>query len=206
MNCNWLQRYRNWPYQYCNWPYRYTDYSMLFTVNQSLSESMQSPTYIECSSVFPSQETETDTFSFSHAKFQQLLFFSLSISLAGVAFSLVNFLNIFQLIASDDSTWLLPSELFRTYSQTSDHVANFSQSKQVCLCNPMCSLQESRYQTSQVYFRLPQSILQVSTKCMYACNTRRFANGSEPTQDKLNGDKMVDAIAAAVHGISNSRL
>ena len=82
---------------------------------------MQLSTYIECSSVFfPSQETETDVFSSSYAKFQQ--FFPLSISLARVAFSLVNLQNVFQLIISggniDASTWLLLSDLFHTYSQT----------------------------------------------------------------------------------------
>ena len=45
--CNWQYQYRNWPYQYRNRPYRYTDYSTPFAVNQSLSESMQSPTSIE---------------------------------------------------------------------------------------------------------------------------------------------------------------
>ena len=29
---------------------------------------------------------------------------------------------------------------------------------------------------------------------------------SEPTQDKLNRDKMADMIAAGAHGVSNSRL
>ena len=51
-----------------------------------------------------------------------------SISLARVAFSLVNLRNVFQLTASsvntDASTWLLPSDLFRTYSQTFGRVAN----------------------------------------------------------------------------------
>ena len=45
----------NWLHQYHNWLYWYTDYSTPFTVNQSLSDyNMQSPTYIECYSVFPS--------------------------------------------------------------------------------------------------------------------------------------------------------
>ena len=93
---------RNWPYRYCTWLYRYADYSMRFTLNQSLSESMQVPTHIAWSSVFPSQETGTDTCSSSHAKFQQV--FPLSISLARVAFSLVNLQNIFPLIASGVNT------------------------------------------------------------------------------------------------------
>ena len=74
---------------------------------------------------FPSQETGTDTFSSrSNAKLKQFvcLFFFLSISPARVAISLVNFRNVFQLIVSgvntDASTWLLPPDLFRTYSQT----------------------------------------------------------------------------------------
>ena len=46
-----------------------TDYSTPFMANQSLSESKQLLTYIECSSIFPSQETGTDTLSLSHAKF-----------------------------------------------------------------------------------------------------------------------------------------
>ena len=54
---------------------------------------MQLPTHIECSSIFLPQETRTDTFSSSHAKFQQ--FFPLKISLATVAFSLDNLWNIF---------------------------------------------------------------------------------------------------------------
>ena len=162
MNCNWLYRYRNWPYQYCNWPYQYTDYSPPFTENWSLLESMQSPTYIECSSVFPSLETRTDdTFSSNYAMFNSFSF--LSISLARVAFSWVNLQNIFQMIASDvnpnASTWLLLSDLFRTYSQIWDRVANFSQSKWVFSCNPMRDLQEIHYKTSQAYFRLPQSCL-----------------------------------------------
>ena len=36
---------------------------MPFVVNRSLSESMQSPTHIECSSSFLSQEIRTDIFS-----------------------------------------------------------------------------------------------------------------------------------------------
>ena len=120
MNRNWPYRYRNCPYRYRNCLYRYTDYSTPFAVNPSLSESMQSPKHIECSSVFPSQETGTNTFSSSQAKFQQL--FTWSISLARVAFSLVNLRNVFQLITSvvntDASTWLLPSEFFHTYWQT----------------------------------------------------------------------------------------
>ena len=93
---------------------------MPFAVNQSLSESMQSATHIECSSVFPFQETRTDTFSLSHAKFHQ--FFPVSLSLAGVALSLVNLQNVCQLIASgvntDASKFLLPLNLFHINSQT----------------------------------------------------------------------------------------
>ena len=102
-----------------------------FAENRSLLESMQSPTHIECSSVFPSQETGTlYTFSSSHAKFKLFFFFFLfSISIARVAFSLVSLRNVFPLIASgvntDISTWFLPSDVFRTYSQTQDRVANF---------------------------------------------------------------------------------
>ena len=122
---------RSWLYQYRNWPYLYTDYSTPFAGNQSLSESMQSLTQIECSLVFLSQETGTDTFSSGHAKFQQV--FNSSISLARVAFSLVNLQNVFLLIASgvntDASTWLLPLDLFLTYLQTQDHMVNFSQCK-----------------------------------------------------------------------------
>ena len=58
-----------------NWPYRYTDYNTAFAENRSLSESVQSPTHIECSSVFPSQETGTDAISSSHAKFKQFFMF-----------------------------------------------------------------------------------------------------------------------------------
>ena len=43
-------------------------YSTLFAVNRPLSESLQSPTHIECSSGFLSQETRTDTFSSSHVR------------------------------------------------------------------------------------------------------------------------------------------
>ena len=55
--------------------------------------------------VLPFQETGTYIFSWSHAEFQQLfMFFPLSISLARIAFSLVNLQNIFQLIASGMNT------------------------------------------------------------------------------------------------------
>ena len=114
------QMNHNWPYPYHNWPYGYTDYSTPSPVNQSLSVFMQSPTHIECSSGFLSQEITTDTFSFCRAKFKQ--FFPLSISLERVASSLVKFQNVFLLIASvvntDASTWLLPSDLFRICLQT----------------------------------------------------------------------------------------
>ena len=103
MNCNWL-------YWYCDRLYRYTDYSTPFVVIQS----MQSPTHIECSPVFLSQETGTNAFFSSHAKIKQ--FFPWSISLARVAVSLVSLQNIFQLITSgvntDASTWLLLLGLF----------------------------------------------------------------------------------------------
>ena len=82
--------------------------------------------------------------------------FTLYQFLMRVAFSLVNLSNVFQLTTSgvntDASTWLLPSDLLHTYSQTLDRMANFSQSKQVFSCNPMRGLWESRYKTSQVYF------------------------------------------------------
>ena len=85
------------------------------------NQSMLSPTHVECSSVFRSQETGTDKFPSIHAKFQQF-FLLFSTSLANVAFSLVNLRNVFGLIASgvntDASTWLLQSDLFRMYSQT----------------------------------------------------------------------------------------
>ena len=48
-----------------NWPYWYTANSTLFAVYRYLSESIQSPTRIECFSGFLSQETGTDTFSTS---------------------------------------------------------------------------------------------------------------------------------------------
>ena len=99
-------------------------------------------------------------------------FFIFSLSLARVAFSLVNLSNVFRLIASgvntDASTWLLPSDLFCTYSQTEDRVANFLQGNRVFLCNHTCNFQESRHETSQAYFRLPQSHLQTSTKHLRA--------------------------------------
>ena len=110
MNRNLLYRYRNLTNRYRNWPYRYTDYSTPFAENRSLSESMQSPTHTECSTVFPSQETGTGTF------------FRAMRSSSRVAFSLVSLRNVFPLIATDVNTdasaWLLPSDLFRTYSQT----------------------------------------------------------------------------------------
>ena len=117
-------------------------------------------------------------------------FSPLSISLASVALSLVNLQNVFLLIASgvntDASTWLLPSDLFHTYSQTYDHMANLSQSKQVFLCNPTCGLRESHHETLQAYFRLPQSRLQASTKRTYVRNTRPFSNGTPPSQLRTN--------------------
>ena len=87
----------------------------LFAVNRSLSESMQSST-LSVLRFFSSQEIGTNTFSLSHAKFQQ--FFLLSISLATVAFSLVNLQLIASGVNTDASTWLLLSDLFRTYSKT----------------------------------------------------------------------------------------
>ena len=60
------------------------------------------------------------------------------------------------------STWFIPSDLFRSYSQTYDRVANFSQNKRVFSCNPMRDLRESRYKTAQAYFCLPESRLQAS--------------------------------------------
>ena len=67
------------------------------------------------------------------------------------------------------------------------------------------SVARENRQTQQVYFHLPQSRLQASMKYMYVCNTRPFANSYEPTQDKLNRDKMADMVAAVAHGISNSQ-
>ena len=165
---------------------------------------MQSPTHIECSLVFPSQETGTNTFSLSRGKFKQS--FLSSISHARVAFSLANLRNVFQLTASgvnaDASTWLLPSDLFRTYSQPLGRMANFSQSKRVFSCNPVRDLRESCYTTQQANFRL-----QASTTRTYAHNWAIFKRyASEPTQDKLNREKMADMIATGTHGVSNSRL
>ena len=58
-HCNWPYRFRNWPYRHRNWPYRYSDYSTPFAVNRYLSESMQLPTHIECSSgFFPPKKPE----------------------------------------------------------------------------------------------------------------------------------------------------
>ena len=140
---------------------------------------MQSPTHIGRSLGFLSQETGTETFSSSHAKFQE--FFPSSVSLAMVAISLVNLRNVFPLIASGvkagASTWLLPSDLFRTYSQTFDRAANFSQSKRVFF--PMCGFRESHHETSQPYFRLPQSRT-------YVRDIRPFSNGMHPSQLRTN--------------------
>ena len=145
---------------------RNTDDIMPFVENRSLSEPIQSSIHIECSSAFPSQETGTGTFSSSRAKCKQ--FFIFSISLARVVFSLANLRNVFRLIASGVNTVasirLLLSDLFRTYSQTWDRVANFSKSRRVFSCKPMRDLRESHYKTSHTYFRLPQSRLQASKK------------------------------------------
>ena len=46
--------------------------------------------------------------------------------------------------------------------------------KRVLSCNPMRGLRESGHETSQAYFRLPQSRLQDSTKRTYARDTRPF--------------------------------
>ena len=86
-------------------------------------------------------------------------------------------------------------------------MANFSQSKQVFLCNPMSSLRESCHKTSQTYFRLPQSHLQASTKPTYACDTRPFSNGMPLSQFRTNWIGIewrtwswLDRTASATHG------
>ena len=48
------------------------------------------------------------------------------------------------------------------------------------------SLQESRYETAQAYFCLPQSRLQASTKRTYVCNTRQFSNVTPASQLRTN--------------------
>ena len=50
----------------------------------------------------------------------------------------------------------------------------------------MQGLRESRYETLQAYFRLPQSRLQAFLKCMYAHDTRPFSNGTPPSQLRTN--------------------
>ena len=178
----------NWSYWYHNWPYRYTDYSTPFImVNRSLP-------------VYAIADTHWMFFGFSFPRnwnryiffklCEVLIVFPLPNSLPRVAFSLVNLQNVFQLISSgvntDVSTWLLPLDLFCTYLQTYNRMANFSQSKWVFLCNLMRSLWESHCKTSQAYFRLPQSRLQVSTKHTYAHDTRPFSNSMPSNHLRTN--------------------
>ena len=152
--------------------------------------------HIECSLFFPFQETKTDTFCSSHAKFQQ--FFPLiNFSCKGSLF-FGHSLKVFQLTASgvntNTSTWFLPLGLFCTYTQ--DHMANFSQSKQVFLCNHMRDMRELRYKPSQDHFRLPQSRFQASTQGTYTHNTGPFSNGTSLSKLRT----MIAAGASATSG------
>ena len=103
---------------------------------------------------------------------------------------MVSLRNVFRLIASavntDASTWFLPSDLFRTYSQPQDRVANFSQNKRVFSCNPMHDLRESRYKTSQAQF-LPSTISLASLHETHV-RARHWAifNGTPPSQLRTN--------------------
>ena len=99
---------------YRNWPYQYTDYSMPFEVNQSLSDSMQSLTHIKRSSGFLSQETGTNTFSLSHAKFQQI--FPCNFSCKGSLFFVQSSKHL--------STYRLRSEHRHFYMATSNRLVS----------------------------------------------------------------------------------
>ena len=188
--------------------YRYTDYNTPFVVNRSPSESMQLPTHIECSSGFLSQETGTDTFSLSHEKFQQ--FFPWSTSLARL-----NFFgggggggraSPFPLIASgvntDASTWLLPSDLFRTYLQTawwtSHKVRKFSPAT---LC---AAFQSGIVELVSLFLPATISLANLHETRVCARHEMIFKQyASRPIQDKLNQYKMAELIVAGVHVISS---
>ena len=152
---NWPYRYRNWPYRYRNWPYRYR-----------LQYAFQSPTHIECSSVFPSQETWTDTFSLNRAKFHQ--FFPL------INFSCEDSFFLWSLFETSFSwspqVWtqtLLHGYIRGTYFVSTRRPTTawwtFPKTKEYS-CNPQRGFLESRCETAQAYFRLPQSSLQTSAK------------------------------------------
>ena len=98
-----------------------------------------------------------------------------SVSLAKVAFSLVNLQNIFQLIALGmktefHQTCFMHTRRPRTTWHTCQKANEFS-------CATLCVACENHvYKTSQAYFHLTQSCLQASTKYMYARGTRPFSN------------------------------
>ena len=183
---NWPYRYRNWPYRYRNWPYRYTDYSTPSAVKH-FHQSMQSPTHIECSWGFLSQETGTNTFSSSHAKFQQ--FFPWSISLARVAFSLVNPWNVFPL-CTDASTWLLPSDLFRTYSR-GEFLTKQTSVSRATLCaaceNRVTNLHKPIFACHNLACKPPQNAPMRATLGHF--QTARLWANSGQTESAQNGDR-----------------
>ena len=109
------QMNRNWPYRYRNWCTRlqYTFRGKSISVR-----------------VYAIDDTHWVFFGFSYPRNRSRyiffepcevpIVFPLSVSLDSVAFSLVGLQNVFQLTTSgmktDASSWLLSSDLFRTYS------------------------------------------------------------------------------------------
>ena len=71
---------------------------------------------------------------------------------------------------------------------------------------PYVRLARTALQSSQAYFRLPQSHLQAKTKRTYLHDTRPFSNSTPPSHLWTNRIRIRIMTAARAHSVSNSQL
>ena len=146
---------------------------------------MQSPIHNECSSVFPFQETGTDTFSLSRAKLFFFIFFIFFPCKGSSFFGRASKRRLADRIRCEPRHFYVVSYFRRTcfvHTRRPRTAWRAPTKAKVFSCNPLRDLRESRYKTSQAYFHLPQSRLQASAKRTHAHATRPFSNGTPRNQ------------------------
>ena len=143
---------------------------------------MQSPTHIESSSTFPSQEHEPFHFRRAMRSSDSFSIFSFSREGSSYLGQSSKRLSADRLRCGHRRFYMVTSVGIVSHILADPGWRGELLTKQrVFSCNPMRDFRESRYKTSQVYIRLSQSRLQASKKRTYVRDTRPFSNGTPPS-------------------------
>ena len=146
---------------------------------------MQSPTHVECSSIFSFPRNRNQYIFFEPCEVPAV-FPYFSFSCKGSFFFGQSLKRLSGRLRCEHRRFHMNTLVGLVSYALADRVANFSHSKRVFSRNPMRDLPESRYKTSQAYFRLPRSRLQAPFKRTYAHDTRPFSNCTPPSQLRTN--------------------